>query len=461
MSVIIYMGVVKCSAFTDYWRGGKLYSLPFPSRVMASKKFLRICESLRLSSSEAEAANEKKRGTAAFDRFCKIKPIYNEMRDACRRNYHPSQEISVDEQMVASKARTGIKQYLNKKPDHWEYKLFVLADSRNGYTWDFFVYEGKHQGNSSKGLGYESVMELVNTRLLGTGYKLFVDNFYTSPALFRDLLEKRIWACGTICPKVTGFPKTDVNSLDSKSPRGSMRWIRKDSLLFVQWRDTRDVSLCSTLHTARVADTVRRRVKGADGQWAVNDFPVPPAVKDYNRYMICPPTFYALRNVIICVLDMFMSWYIFLNVLFLSRFMGGVDLSDALIGNYKVQRKTQKWYKTFFYHLIDIAIVNAFLLHKDIARGKGEVPMNQKAFRETLVEELSEVGSPSTDRPVPYAKNEAHHRPMHISGHSTAGRLKCRQCHSKTPVKCSFCDVPLCFIPSRDCYNEWHAAKNL
>ncbi|XP_051814412.1 piggyBac transposable element-derived protein 4 isoform X24 [Acanthochromis polyacanthus] len=433
ISVLIYMGVVKCSSYTDYWRGSNLYSLQFPKRVMAGRKFLRMIWALHLNSAAMDAENEGRRGTAAFDRLGKIKPLYDEMREACKRNYHPNQEIAIDERMVASKARIGLKQYMKSKPVRWGYKLFVLADSKAGYTWDFFVYEGKSTVNTGKGIRYESVMELLKPQLLGTGYKLFVDNFYTSTTLFQDLLKMKVWACGTIRSNLIGFPRTTENSLDSKSHRGSVRWIRKDSLLFVQWRDTRDVSLCSTFHRAHTGETIKRRVRSADGQWEVKDITLPPVVKDYNQHM------------------------------------GGVDLSDALIQFYKVLHKTRKWYKTFFYHFVDIAIVNAFLIHKELAMAKGQVPMNQKAFRETLAEDLAMMGSAPPNKPVrgpapapvpaPAPARAKHHRITYISGDSTAGRLKCKNCRKKTPVKCATCDVSLCFLAGRDCYNDWHVAN--
>ncbi|KAF7214334.1 piggyBac transposable element-derived protein 4 [Nothobranchius furzeri] len=410
MALVIFMGFVKCSSIADYWKRAKLYGLPFAKSVMTCRRFHLICRALCLSSMAENAVNDQKKGTPAYDHLCKIKPLYTELRDACKKNYHPMQNISVDEGMVESKSRIGLNQYMKNK--RWGYKLFVLADSSSGYMWDFFVYEGKSHKNSGKGIGYDSVVHLVNTNLLGAGYKLFVDRFYTSPLLFRDLLQQEVWACGTI--------KAYRNdNLDSQLPRGAIRWLRKDSILFVQWKDTRDVFLCSTLHTAHGEDTVQRRVKGADGQWTWKDIPVPPAVKEYNRYM------------------------------------GGVDLSDALLGYFKVQHRTQTWYKTFFYLFMDVAIINAFILHKELARSRGDVPLNQKAFRETLVVELAKVGSANTTA-EPAPSLSCHHRPVHISGHSTLGRLRCRLCQAKTPIKCATCDVPLCFIPSRDCYSDWH-----
>lgn len=139
--------------------------------------------------------------------------------------------------------------------------------------------------------------------------------------------------------------------------------------------------------------------------------------------------------------------------------MGEVDVSDALTGCYQVIHKAQKWYKTFFYHFVDIAVVNAFVLHKELCKTKGQVPMTQKAFRETLAERLMLLGSSKvTTRPSqePAGLQNQQHRLVFIGFDRTTDRQKCRMCGSKTPVKCSTCDKPLCFVTQRDCYNKWH-----
>ncbi|KAJ8249473.1 hypothetical protein GJAV_G00235830 [Gymnothorax javanicus] len=383
LAILIYMGLFQVPAITDYWRQSKLYNLAFPRSVISGRKFQLIATSIHLSNPDDDKTNEAKRGTAAYDRLTKIKPMYEEMRVVCKANFHPYQHICVDERMVASKARISLKQYMKNKPCKWGYKLFVLADSCNGYTWDFFVYEGKSHILTGKGLGYDSVMALVSTQHLGTGYKLYVDNFYTSPELFRDLLQLKIWACGTIRSNGRGYPKDLAGMLARDSPRGSIRWIRDGSLLFVQWRDTRDVQMCSTMHQAHADETVKRRVKGPDGQWSLENLSVPPAIKDYNRHM------------------------------------GGVDLSDALIGFYNVLHKTKRWYRSLFYHFIDIAIVNAFIIHKESALKRGERPLTQKAFREKLVLQLAEVGSPTTVPQPPPVLAAGMHIPVYRGADAT------------------------------------------
>ena len=48
-----------------------------------------------------------------------------------------------------------------------------------------------------KGLAYGVVMKLVEP-LLNKGYSVYMDNFYSSSALFEDLLSKNTCAVGTL-----------------------------------------------------------------------------------------------------------------------------------------------------------------------------------------------------------------------------------------------------------------------
>jgi hypothetical protein len=54
--------------------------------------------------------------------------------------YQPSQNIAVDERMVKSRNRPGIRQFMKDKPTTWGINLWVATDSSNGYTCNFEIY---------------------------------------------------------------------------------------------------------------------------------------------------------------------------------------------------------------------------------------------------------------------------------------------------------------------------------
>lgn len=195
------------------------------------------------------------------------------------------------------------------------------------------------------GLAYDPVMSLVKPEHPGSGFHLYVDNFYTSPKLFKDLFKWNIGACGTYrdsrrhCPRaLSGYP------------RGSVRWIRDGPLVFVKWKDTREVSVCSTIHQAFSGDTVQRRIKTEDGSWTMKSIPCLTPVVEYNKHM------------------------------------GGIDPCDQLIHNYSVHR-----YRTLFFHFLHIAATNSYLLHKELRREEQQEPMTHRTSLEELTAQLCGV----------------------------------------------------------------------
>ena len=238
LAMVIYMGFVPLKRLAHYWNQSALYNLPFPREVMSGQMFQRIAFALHISDPDQDVIS---RNAAIPDKLYKIKPLYTDLVANCRKYFSPGRQIAIDERMVKSKARVSIKQYIKLKPVKWGFKLFVLADSKTGYTWNFSVYCGKEssRSRSKNGLSYDAVWNLLHEDL-GTGYELYTDSFYTSQKLFTDLRDKkRINACGTVQVKRKGFPRSLVNGLTSKSERGSIRWIRRQDLLYVWWRDNR------------------------------------------------------------------------------------------------------------------------------------------------------------------------------------------------------------------------------
>ncbi len=127
------------------------------------------------------------------------------------------------------------------------FKLFVLTDGQSGCTWNFFVYRCKSDTPQTEGLSYTSVMNLMKFDLLGKGYHLYVDNFYTSWH-FSTRLQPMTRACGTMRQTWIGCPKTKENDLPKKAERGEMRWLRKDDLLLWNGRTQRR-SQCAAAST--------------------------------------------------------------------------------------------------------------------------------------------------------------------------------------------------------------------
>lgn len=81
----------------------------------------------------------------------------------------------------------------------------------------------------------------------GSGFHIYMDNFYISKQLFEDVAAMRFGACGTYRENRKGCPP-GCDALEKNSPRGTFRWIRQGSVVFVKWMDKREVLRPVTEH---------------------------------------------------------------------------------------------------------------------------------------------------------------------------------------------------------------------
>ncbi|XP_034531492.1 piggyBac transposable element-derived protein 4-like [Notolabrus celidotus] len=428
VGLTFYFALVKLENIQGYWKRNTIFSVPFPANVMVRDRFRMILWNIHMSDPEEDVENDKKKGTPGYDHLFRLRPFLDNLKHAFRTYYHPKQNLTVQEKVV-TKAHYGFTHFMKPKPKaKRDFKLFVLSDCSNGYTLDISVYTGKGEFASGVGLAYDSVMSLIKPAHLGQGYHLYVDQFYTSTKLFKDLHSMNIGACGMYRDKRKHFPRTKSNALRKSSPRGSIRWIREDPLLFVKWKDTSEVSVCSTIHQARAGNLVRRRERIKSSEILTKYITCPSPVLEYNKQTV------------------------------------GVESFDHLIQYFSTHHESIRWYRTLFFQLLDIAVTNSFILHKELCKEKQEEPMNHRAFLEELTAQLCGVTVAA-----PAAKAQCSHMPVAISQQSDSSKkasygrktcIRCRQTRKlnlSTPWKCKECDVALCLIQDRNCFDAWHS----
>lgn len=420
IGLVIYMGIVKVPRLKLYWNVGTLYSGLLARRIMPRRRFIALLALLHIA--DLDDPNQQSKGKLRYMWW-----LLEHINQVSAQLFQPNRDLSVDERMVKSKGRSGIRQYLKDKVTKWGYKLWVLADPDTGYTVQFSVYTGRREQPGPHGLAFDVVCDLCSS-YFDQGYKIFMDNFYTSTHLFDYLLDRKTLACGTTRKDRRGFPKElKEPRWEKKAKRGDIRWMRDGKILYLQWKDRRVVNMISTIHTANKKVVAKRRVRSGN-TWTQVSVPKPFLIDEYNTGML------------------------------------GVDKSDQMIGYYNVLMRSVRWWKTLFFHCIDIACVNSFVLFQAHRASHPEIPeltrkagYDHLAFREELLEQIFGFDGKQARSPPPTRKH-VDHKPQKVQK-----RKNCKLCYERTKVElktnvfCDTCQVHLCFTSVRNCFSEWHA----
>lgn len=428
IAINIAMGLLRLPELRDYWCRNEIIATPWFASIMSRDRFLLILRYLHLN----DSSQQKKPGEVGHDPLYKVRPLLDHLSAVFPLYYQPSQNLSIDEMMIGTRCRVSFLQFLPKKPTRFGIKVWVNAEASTGYTLGLQVYTGAEEGSSGKmGLGYRVVMALMEL-YQQKNHCLYIDNFYTSPQLLLDLLDKGIYCTGTVRTNRTGFPVSLIPPTKSMNP-GTYRFATAcgNKLTAVWWRDRRDVFMMSTVHKKSV-QYVMKRPKGSHEK---QPMPCPIMIAEYNNSM------------------------------------GGVDLTDQQLSYYSMTtRKTLKWWKKVFWRLVDICIVNSWIIFRT---NFPDSPISShKAFRLHLITELVQPllelkASPScpaylkTKKGRKTVSSETRLTGKHFS-YKNPKRQRCIVCSykkkdQKTQNYCPKCKVHVCL---GKCFELYHTQTN-
>lgn len=144
-----------------------------------------------------------------------------------------------------------------KKPVKFGLKVWVLADARSKYVWNFEFYcrasskVGEKSKDSGKGVGKQGgdVVKNLVKDLHHKGHLVVVDNFFTSVLLFTSLLDVGIFATGSARADRKGLPPCLINKMDNaKHEQGwsNCRMHNNSKVCCLVWNDKKPVLLLST-----------------------------------------------------------------------------------------------------------------------------------------------------------------------------------------------------------------------
>ena len=154
--------------------------------------------------------------------------------------------------------------------------------------------------------------------------------------------------------------------------------------------------------------------------------------------------------------------------------INAVDRSDQILSAFSTQRKCARWWKTLFSHLIDIAVVNRFILfqahraeHTEIERPAG---YSQCDFRDEIVREICDIeeyGDHPSYKPERQRAHPQEFETVHVPRFSEQ-RKSCVVCYKQEKAQrkvYSYCAAPQCQVKhmhvtrERNCFDILHSRE--
>lgn len=428
VAVLFLMSIQKRKDKPSNWfSDNQLLECKVVKRITTGRKFGRMLRYIHCCDPDDTGINAE----GEYDPSYKIRELKEDLEKRWTAVFVPEQQLSLDETLIRAFGRMKFKVRIVTKAARYGIKLYVITDARTSFVLRVIVYTGKFTYWESKSESTKKTVQVVQQLcepFRGSYRTIYVDRFYSSIDLIKQLEEMKLYTTGTILsnriPKQFSLAKSSrdfkllqrgdsiTHTLNYMTSAGE----RKQAGL-VAWKDSNMV-YCITNDTSTVpTDDCRRR-----GLGGIIIIKRPEVITLYNKYM------------------------------------GGVDVADMrrLHCNSTIMGQNRWWLKLFFY-LLDAGTSNALVVYNEAMSDKQKA-YNIMDFKAKLVETL--VGAKLKD--VVDNNGIAEHA---MTPTPNGERQRCSYCtllgeYSRTRFMCEGCGVPYCSIGSgktgKDCFALAH-----
>ena len=171
-------------SLAQLWAQNSAFSIPIFSATFSRERFKKIFKCIRFD----DFRSRKEIIEKTRCKLTAVKQITDIFSENLKKNYIPSNYLTIDEQLVSFRGRVPFKVYMPSKPAKYGIKLWLISDCENYYCYNFQVYCGKGETREvNQGL---RIVRDLTTGLMG-GRGIITDNFFTSFKAAEALLEYR------------------------------------------------------------------------------------------------------------------------------------------------------------------------------------------------------------------------------------------------------------------------------
>lgn len=229
-----------------------------------------------------------------YDPSYKVLEFKKELEKRWSELFVPHQELSLDETLLRAFGRMKFKVRIISKAARYGIKLYVITGARTSFVLGVLVYTGKFTYTESNTESTKKTVQVVQQLcepFRGTFRTIYVDRFYSSVDLVKQLEDMQLYTTGTILSN--RIPKHITVAKSSKEfkamGRGdytsyclsytTMKGERKEAGV-VAWKD-RNLVYCVTNDASTASmDECKRRAQGG-----VITIKRPQVIGKYNQYM--------------------------------------------------------------------------------------------------------------------------------------------------------------------------------